>query len=438
MCSARNSVFPCLALAVLVVLSGQAFADFTRVAVTPPGVPSCEGQYYAVFTTIQSAVNSVPAGGTVFICPGVYPEQVAIGKKITLQGVASSTQAEAIVVPPVGGMMPNATDLVTGNPIAAQIVVTAATVTINNLSVDGTGNGISGCSPDLRGILYQNSSGTIDHVAVRNEIPGGVSGSCSSGGEGIFVQSLTGIAKVTVETSSVHNYNTNGITGNGPGTNLTASGNYVQGSGVVSGGPVQNGIQLGYGAKGKITLNTVSENIYENATPTAANILLYDTAENSSIAVTNNILSNSQLPLALETLGDDGPNLGDGVTVTGNKIFGALGDAIDVCTNGNAINTNTIFGSTQSAVHFDTSCGLYFGGSTGTGNNATKNTFVESACAGILDDTGGAGGNITSPANTTYVVPFPSAYSTASCPFTSKVDVRTRAKDGHKKVSPIR
>jgi hypothetical protein len=438
MCSARTTAFPCLALAVLVVLSAQAFADFTRVAVTPPGVPSCEGQYYAVFTTIQSAVNSVPAGGTIFVCPGVYAEQVMISKKLILQGTASSTQNEAVIVPPAGGMMQNATDLVTGNPIAAQILVTAGTVTINSLSVDGTGNGLSGCSPDLRGILYQNASGTVDHVAVRNEIPGGIPGSCSTGGEGIFVQSSTGTANVIVETSSVHSYNTNGITGNGPGTNLTASGNYVHGSGVVSGGPVQNGIQLGFGAKGKITLNTVSDNIYESAVPAAADILLYDTAENSSIAVTNNVLSNSQLPLGLETSGDDGANLGDGVTVTGNKISGALGDAIDVCTNGNAISTNTIFGSAQSAVHFDTSCGLYFGGSTGTKNNATKNTFVESACAGILDDTGGTGGNVTSPANVVYTVPFPSAYSTASCPFAPKEEVHTGAKGRDTKVSPRR
>jgi len=304
--------------------------------------------------------------------------------------------------------------------------------------VDGTGNGISGCTPDLQGILFQNASGTVNHVAVRNQVPGGTLGSCQSGGEGIFVQSSTGTSTVTVETSSVHNYNTNGITGNGPGTTLNASGNYVQGSGVVSGGAVQNGIQLGFGAKGKITLNTVIDNIYGSQTPASADVLLYDTAESSGLAngiavITNNVLGNSQRPIGLETDGLDGANLGDGVYVNGNKIFGATGDAIDVCTNGNTVTSNTIVNSAGSGVHFDTSCGVSFGGSTGYNNTATKNTILDSACAGILDDTGGTGSNTTTP-DTFYTVPFPITNSTASCPF---VAGPTRAK-ATRKFSPRR
>jgi len=426
---ARSFTFSCLALLVLGALSGQAFADFTRVAVSPPGIPSCEGNYFAVFTTITSAINSVPAGGTIFVCPGTYPEQLAITKKLTLQGVASATQDAAVIVPPAGGVLQNTTDVDTGNPIAAQILATGGPVSISNLMVDGTGNGISGCTPDLQGILFQNASGTVNHVAVRNQVPGGTLGNCQSGGEGIFVQSSTGTSTVTVETSSVHNYNTNGITGNDPGTTLTVSGNYVQGSGVVSGGAVQNGIQLGFGAKGKITLNTVIDNIYGSPTPASADLLLHDTAESSGLAngsmvVTNNIFGNSQRPIGLETDGLDGANLGDGVYVNGNKIFGATGDAIDVCTNGNTVTGNTIVNSAGSGVHFDTSCGVSFGGSTGYNNTATKNTILDSACAGILDDTGGTGNNTATP-DTFYTVPFPITSSTGSCPF---VAGPTRAK----------
>jgi hypothetical protein len=432
----RSLTFSCLALVVLVALSGQAFADYARVAVSPPGIPSCEGQYYPVFTTIQSAIAATPGGGTVFICPGIYPEQVAVGKKLILQGVTNATQDAAVIVPPAGGMVGNAFDLVSGNPIAAQILVTAGTVTINNLTVDGTGNGISGCSPDLQGILYQNASGTVNHVAVRNQIPGGAVGSCLTGGEAIFVQTSTGSAAVTVEASSVHNYNTNGITGNGAGLTFTVSGNYVQGSGVVSGGPVQNGIQLGFGAKGKITLNTVSDNISGSPTPAAADILLFDAAESTgtptaTVSIINNTLGNSQFPIGLETDGN-GANLGDGVYVNGNKISGATSDGIDVCTNGNLISSNTIFNSSRSGVHFDASCGLLFGGSTGTGNTASKNTILESACAGILDDTGA---NTTSP-DTFYTVPFSVTNSTGSCPVAGG-PVRAGAKETMK-VSPKR
>jgi hypothetical protein len=138
---------------------------------------------------------------------------------------------------------------------------------------------------------------------------------------------------VTVENSSVHNYNKNGITGNDLNTQLVIALNYVQ------------GIQLGYGAAGTIKGNTVIDNIYGDPTVAAsANILLYDTAENSGITVTNNRVGNSQIPIALITLGDDGANLGDGVTVTDNHIFGtSTYDAIDVCTNGNTVTGNTIF-----------------------------------------------------------------------------------------------
>jgi hypothetical protein len=43
--------------------------------------------------------------------------------------------------------------------------------------------------------------------------------------------------------------------------------NFVQGSGVVpSGNAAQNGIELAYGAKGKISSNTVADNIYGDTT----------------------------------------------------------------------------------------------------------------------------------------------------------------------------
>jgi hypothetical protein len=217
---------------------------------------------------------------------------------------------------------------------------------------------------------------------------------------------------VTVEKNSVHNYNKNGITGNDPGTTLTVTGNYVQGSGVVpSGGAAQNGIQLGFGATGKITFNTVIDNIYGNPTLAAsADILLYDTAGSSGITVSSNILGNSQLPVVMYTDFIDGT--GDGVSVISNKIFGTSSyDAIDVCTNGNTVKSNTIFNSAESGVHLDASCSSG-GVTTGNDNTVSANTIVESACAGILADPGTTG-NTT--ASTYYAVPFTTTSSTTKC-----------------------
>jgi pectin methylesterase-like acyl-CoA thioesterase len=65
----RNLALSCLALVVLVALSGQAFAS-NSVTV---GLCAGPGTHYI---TIQAAVNAVSIGGTVKVCPGTYPEQV--------------------------------------------------------------------------------------------------------------------------------------------------------------------------------------------------------------------------------------------------------------------------------------------------------------------------------------------------------------------------
>lgn len=52
------------------------------------------------FATIQLAVNSVPAGSTIRICPGNYPEQVLINKRLTLIGIpnADGSQDAAVIL----------------------------------------------------------------------------------------------------------------------------------------------------------------------------------------------------------------------------------------------------------------------------------------------------------------------------------------------------
>jgi hypothetical protein len=418
----RSFTFSFLALVMLLALGGQVFAvNYNAVGTcTPPNPPA------HTYTTIQAAVTASAPGTIIEICPGTYPEQVVITRKLTLEGVAAPGQDGVVILPPGGGLVQNTTDFDNAsNPVAAQVLVQGpfvAAVTITNLTVDGTGNGINGCSPDLQGILFQNASGTVNHVAVRNQALPPADSGCQSG-ESIYVQTAAGFSStVTVQNSSVHNYNKNGITGNDPNTKLTVTGSYVQGSGVVpSPSAAQNGIQLGFGAFGKISLNTVIDNIYVDPTVAAAtDILLYDTAESSGITVSSNIVGNSQIPIALFT---DTANLGDTVSVTGNKVFGtSTYDGIDVCTNSNTVTGNTIFNSAESGVHLDASCS-----GTGNSNIATGNTILESACAGILNDSGTTG-NTTAP-DTYYTVPFPVTSSTGSCPF---VAGPVRAKTAHK------
>ena len=369
--SARSFTFSCLALVVLVALSGQ--ASSTTVA-----VGTCTGLVH--FATIQLAVNSVPAGSIIDICPGTYPEQVAINKNLTLKGVVAGGQDAAVIVAPAGGLVPNANSLATGNAIAAQILVQApaTAVKFNNLTVDGSNNGIAGCLPNPIGFYYQNASGTISRTSVLNEVLGtGLTG--CQGGLGIFVQSGGGgTSTVSITNNNVENYQKNGITANEAGTTATITGNTVIGQGPTS-GAAENSIQIGFGATGTISGNTVgsdvwSPDVFGDTGDAAAGLLVY---ASSHVTISSNNVNNTQFGIALA--GDPTSGSADYNTVTKNTVSAThFYDGIDLCGNNNNATSNIINGSDESGVHVDDSC------NTGAaGNTATSNT-INSACAGIL------------------------------------------------------
>src|SRR5262249_11512227 len=111
-------------------------------------------------------------------------------------------------------MVANTTSLTSGNPIAAVIVVAGTKdVTIERLTVDGSANGLTACTPSLFGIFYRNASGVVQDNVITNMRP--QSASCRLSGTGIFIQSGGGGAsKVTLEGNSIHDYQKNGVTAN--------------------------------------------------------------------------------------------------------------------------------------------------------------------------------------------------------------------------------
>jgi hypothetical protein len=378
----KRVVWPILAMATFACFVGQ--NSFGAIV----AVGTCKAALVQ-FSTIQLAINSVPAGSTIDICPGTYNEQLSINKSLTLTGVSSGT-ADAVVILPPGGVLPaNATSLSSGNPIAADVwVLGPATANMNNLIVDSIGNGV-GCSPTLVGILYQNASGTLNHVVTRNQWVGssesdGGSNGCQTG-LGIFVQSGAGTSVVNVTNSSVRDYQKNGITGNEIGTTINVTNSDVVGQGATT-GAAENGIQIGFGAAGTLSGNLVIDDVWAPDTITdtgdaAAGILLYDAA--TGAVVKSNTVGNTQFGIAVVT---DTTGEGDGASVTMNKVFGTrLFDAIDVCTNSNTVQTNTVINSSESAIHLDASCG-----GTGNNNTLTGNTIVD-ACTALLEDSGRIG-----------------------------------------------
>jgi hypothetical protein len=363
------------------------------------------------YTSIGAAVTAAGSGSTIDVCPGTYAEQVTINMPLKLIGIIGGTGDAPTVVPPNGGLIQNGVDIF-GNPVAAQIfVASSGSVTISDLTVDGTGNNIAGCGyPTLEGIYFQNTTGTISKNAVRNQFQTNFVdyGGCQNG-LAINVESTSSSNTVTITSNSVRSYQKNGITATGaatgpgsPGPTVAVSANYVVGLGATPmnwpGGAGENGIQVGFGAKGTISTNTVNDNIWYGEYPQynygglggptpgngASGILVY---ASEGISITSNNVGSAQFGIATDTDPTYGP--GDSTTIESNKVTGTqVFDAIDACSNSNTVESNTIYGSAESGVHIDDSCG------SGNNNTVTKN-IINEACAGVLLGTGS--GNISAP-----------------------------------------
>ena len=368
-----------LVAAAIVILAGLGGQPL-RAAVVSVGSCISGGIHFA---TIQAAVNGVAAGSTIKVCPGNYPEQVVINKNLTLRGVESDSAFNpTLVIPSSGGFAANTSTLITGAPVAAQILVEspATDVDISFLAVDGAGNNLNtGCSdPRLIGIYFQSASGTINYVVARNQAQNMANFGCAaSSGLGIFVQSAgpSTPSDVTIRNSTVYGYQKNGITANETGTTVR-----IRSSSVVGAGPVgigQNGIQVGFGATGLVENNTVADDVFNGdpAAGTASGILIYDSGD---MSIRGNSVAFTQNGIAIVT---DGSQSDNNNTIINNQVVNSqFGDGIDLCSNGNTVISNTVFSSNRAGIHLDGSCST-----TSTGNNnVVSRNVVNDACAGIL------------------------------------------------------
>jgi hypothetical protein len=362
------------------------------------------------FPTIQAAVTASQPFSTIKICPGFYPEQVTISKPLTLIGITAGNAQNPVVQSPATGITENGVSLHYGSPVAAQILVkNAGPVNISNLAVDGSNNGLTSCGTDLAGIYYQNGSGTISNVAVRNQALSTSLNGCQIG-EGIYIESgygTGGVSNVAVNNSSVHGYQKNGITADGGATSVQVANNFIAGQGPTT-GAAENGIQFSGGAGGSITGNTVLDNIYTGGGYGASGILIYSS---QGVLISNNSIGSRQLPIVTASDSSNPTPLNpkgtaDHTTISNNQVTNTnFGDGIDACSNFNNITGNTVVNTLTSGIHLDSTCG-----GTGKNNIVTLNTINES-CAGVLE---GASPNVVT-LNTTYNVQS-TVLSGDSCP----------------------
>lgn len=200
----------------------------------------------AQFSSIQEAVDAAAPGTQIKVCAGFYIEQVTITKSLRIVG-----EAGAVLAPT--GMKINASNLAMYEDMAAVFSVKGATdVLIQGLTMDGKNSGISDCSAELAGIVYEDASGEISKVTIRN-MSSASSKSCQSA-YGIFAQSTdSGETDLKVNGSSVDGCNSGAIVGNNFGTIVRASENKISESDSAA-----NGLQLAFGAIGTAKGNSVA------------------------------------------------------------------------------------------------------------------------------------------------------------------------------------
>ena len=319
------------------------------------------------FSTIQAAVDAASPGEIIQICAGTYSEQVRISKPLSLRG------QNGVVIEP-SSVVANATGLASGQSLAAIILVENTTdVNIQGVIVDGANSGIAACSPDFLGIYYANASGDVDRVAVRNvKLAAGLNG-CQSG-SAILVQSGSGgTSLVTVENSSVHDYQKNGITANESGTQVQIDHNVITGVGATT-GAAQNGIQVGFGAAGSVTRNELANHIWspcvsESQCDTVSIGILVTGSD--GVTLERNIVGVSQVGIAINA---------NHAEVSHNRVFGSqVADGIELIGDDNTADTNRI-------VHSDRA-GIFVAGN----NNVVGDNAIEEAVFGVLKQNGSVG-----------------------------------------------
>jgi Periplasmic copper-binding protein (NosD) len=293
-------------------------------AATTLTVGGCKPHSYS---TISAAVAAAPAGATVQVCPGTYPEQVLISQPLTLEGVSNGNAGAAVITSPSTGLAANGSSLLWGT-ISSQLLVENTDVEISDLVIDGSNSQVS-CSEYnayQAGIYLINSSATVKNVEVRNqEFAAPIL--C---GVGIWEEiNSSSNASVTIQDNNVHDFNFYGIfvetTGSETGT-LTAA-------------VTSNWVQSSNGLYGIATYGSVAAQINQNQIAGIYSGILMNGLPDGT--ATDNTLQN------ISTIGINASARRQ--TVTGNRISGAL-EGILVEFGPETISSNTISHTIHAAI----------------------------------------------------------------------------------------
>lgn len=213
------------------------------------------------FGSIQDAVDATTDKGTIYVDAGIYAEAITIdGKDIKLLAMGDVTIA----------------------PSAPTTHDDAITIFNGKVTIDGFEIDASAC---FSGIYAR---------ALENEPP----------------------VNVDILNNVVYGYEKNGITVNGSNAYGDVAGNTTVGSGPVGPGNwAQNGIQFGYGSKGKATNNSVEGHWYTGEDWGATGILIF---EANDVLVQNNEINECEVGIAAQSWGWYFPSVDNNMIIQNN------------------------------------------------------------------------------------------------------------------------
>jgi|SRR5580658_181411 hypothetical protein len=272
------------------------------------------------FQTITAALTATPPPNVVKVCPGTYNEQVNITYPVTLQGMISGNSGEVIIASPPNGLVVNAMDDL-GDSIAAQVYVEQGPdpQQISDITLDAANNEVI-ATAYVVGIFFQNSSGTANHIATRNQMGG-------AAGVGVWIEGGLLLPAVTIENSSIRSFDDIGIwtQTNAASSELTATIKHNDINGGFGSGVIANSdIAMGPGAT-----TTVSDNYLAGGT---TGVFAAGSADGS---ISGNTLITDGTAIAIN---------GGGVSISGNDIFMSSTQGISVNSALPAVQRNTITG----------------------------------------------------------------------------------------------
>jgi parallel beta-helix repeat protein len=332
------------------------------------------------FATINAAYSMANPGDTIKVFAGTYQEQVTLSKKVALVAADPGTDKEVILAP--AGLNGSIVEVNNG----------ATGVVVKGFKIDGGGNAAGGIQAGVR--VEGGASATVrqDHIT------GLYNGTNNQAGYGVEVGGSNdngatyqaGVAKVLSNT--IDGYQKGGVLVAGSSSSAQVSNNTVTGAGLVN-LVAQNGIQVGNGAQGNVTFNTVTQNSYGNTAVdnfTATGILVI--SDTASVVVGQNEVNSNEVGLYLFSVSN--------TVVTNNDLShnGSVGGLLlqggsNVTITHNQADYN---GSDGIYVLNSTGVNVFWNealGNTNNGSTAFQGQHVQGNGNGIVID-GGSGNNI--------------------------------------------